>query len=68
MDEDDENVWLSEVKVEGSDERLPRCVEGTTVCVDVLDREDDDDEQDGAGEQDRGGGEVEFGSGTVLNG
>ena len=49
IDEDDEIVWLSEVKVEGSDERLPRCVEGTTVCVDVSDREEDSDEQDGVG-------------------
>lgn len=52
--------------MEGSEERLLRCVEGTTVCVDVLDREDDEDEQDGAGEQDRG--EVEVGNGTALNG
>jgi hypothetical protein len=69
-DDDDENVWLSEVKVEKSDERLPRCVKGTTVWVDVVDKEDDDDddddEQDGAGEQDRG--DVEVDSGTVLNG
>lgn len=64
-DDDDENVWLSDVGVGESDERLPRCVEGTTVCVDALDREDDDDddEQDGAGKQDRG-----VGSGTALNG
>ena len=67
-DDEEEKVWLSEVKVEKSDERLPRCVEGTTVWVDVVDKEDDDDddEQDGAGEQDRG--DVEVVSGTVLNG
>jgi hypothetical protein len=70
IDDNDENVWLSEVGVEESDERLPRCVEGTTVCVNALDREDHDDhdEQDGAGEQDRGDDEVEVGSGTILNG
>lgn len=74
IDDDDENVWLSEVKAEASDKRLLQCVEGTTVCVDVLDREDeededeDDDEQDEAGEQDRGDSGVEVGSGTVLNG
>lgn len=48
---------------------MPRWVEGTTVCVDVLDREDDEDdedEQDGAGEPDRG--EIEVGNGTVFNG
>jgi hypothetical protein len=36
------------------------------VCVDVLDSEDDEDEQDGTGEQDRG--EVEVGNGTASNG
>ena len=70
-DDDDENVWLSEapIKAEESEGRLPRWVEGTTVCVDVLDREDDEDdedEQDGAGEPDRG--EIEVGNGTVFNG
>jgi hypothetical protein len=36
--------------------------------VDVLDREDEEEEHDGAGEQGRGDVGVEVGSGTALNG
>ena len=66
--DDDENIWLSEVNAEGFEERLPRWVEGTIVCVDALDNEDDEDEHDGAGDPDRGEIEVEVGSGTALKG
>ena len=34
----------------------------------MLDREDDEDEHDGAGEEDRRDVEVEVGSSTALNG
>lgn len=40
----------------------PRELEGTTVCVDVVDRDDDEDEEDGAGEYDLG----ETGVGSTL--
>lgn len=33
-----------------ADDRLPFTVEGTTVCVDVVDNEDDDEDEEGAGE------------------
>lgn len=34
----------------------PRCVEGTTVCVDVVESDDEEEEEEGAGEWERGEG------------
>ena len=47
MDAEDEEVWWAHVRAEGEvEERLPRGVVGTTVCVDVVEREDEEDEED----------------------
>jgi len=44
---EDEEAWGSFVKAE-VEERLPRA--GTIVCVEVVEREEEDDEDEGAGE------------------
>ena len=51
MDEGDGTMWLRLLRVDGRcEDRLP----GTTVCVDVVEREEDEEDEEGAGEYGRG--------------
>ena len=49
VEAEDEEAWGSFERVE-VEERLPRAVAGTIVCVEVVEREEEDDEDEGAGE------------------
>lgn len=57
LDDNDDGISVSA-------ERAER-FKGTTVCVDVVDREDEDEDEDGAGELERGDEMVELGVGKV---
>lgn len=47
VDAEDEEVLGGHVRAEGEvEERVPRGVAGTTVCVEVVESEEDEDEDD----------------------